>query len=273
MSREPSIREIYESTPARYPELSGKVALVTGSSRGIGKGIALRLGREGMKVVVTSRTAETVEATTEELRSVGIDVAPVAADLSTDEGIESVFATTLDTFGTIDVLVNNAADLRRYRVEEMPEGLADYQLQANIRPPYECSVRAVDIMKRDGHGGSIINITSVGGLRAHFRGLPYDISKGAMDSLTKAMAIDVCEYGIRVNAVGPGATINMGLTDDGVSYTRKTEHIPMQRRGTPLEMGAAVAFLASEDASYMIGQILYVDGGLTTMIGTVQHPL
>jgi NAD(P)-dependent dehydrogenase (short-subunit alcohol dehydrogenase family) len=266
------ISEVFSSIRPRYPELSGKVALVTGSSRGIGKGIALRLGREGMRVVVTSRSADAVSSAAEDLESLGIEVCAIAADLSTKEGIESLFRATIDTFGTIDVLVNNAADLRRYRTENLPEGIVDYQLDANIRAPFKCSVRASNIMKKD-RGGSIVNITSVGGLRAHFRGLPYDVCKGAMDSMTRTMAIDLCEYGIRVNSVAPGSTYNKGLIPDSAPDGRHRSGIPLDRQGTPLDIGNAVAFLSSEDASYIIGQIIYVDGGITSMLGTPQQHL
>ncbi len=265
-------KAVFESIRPRYPELSGKTALVTGSSRGIGKGIALRLAREGMKVVITSRTADVVERTADEFRAIGIDVCAVTADLSEEAGIDLLFRRTVDAFGCIDVLVNNAADLRRYRVGEVPDGMLDYQLDANVRAPYVCSVRASEIMKEH-KGGSIINITSVGGLRAHFRGLPYDLCKGAMDSMTKAMAIDLCDFKIRVNAVGPGATYNKGLVPENTEKDPNAGRLPLHRRATPLEIGHAVAFLSSDDAAYIIGQILYVDGGITTMLGTPEQHL
>jgi NAD(P)-dependent dehydrogenase (short-subunit alcohol dehydrogenase family) len=266
------LKSIYDSIPIRYPELAGKTALVTGSSRGIGKGIALRLAREGMNVVITSRSEDAVEQTAAELRSLSVPVASVAADLSTDEGIDAVFETTLTAFGGVDVLVNNAADLRRYRLADMPEGLADYQLMANIRAPYECAVRASDIMRENNAAGCIVNISSVGGLRAHFRGLPYDMSKGAMDSMTRSMSIDLCDYGIRVNSVAPGATYNKSLDPEDARATRPPGFVPLKRRATPIEIGAAVAFLCSDDAAYIVGQVIYVDGGITTMLGTPDQP-
>ena len=226
-------KAIYESIPRRYGELQGKVAIVTGSSRGIGKGIAFRLAKEGMKVVITSRTASVVEETAEELSSCGAEVASVAADLSTDEGIDALFDMTANAFGTVDVLVNNAADLRRLYMEDITTELLDYQMAANIRGPYICSARAAEIMKKKS-GGSIIHITSVGGLRAHFRGLPYDISKGALDAMTRAMALDLCRFGIRVNAVAPGMTYNRGLLpDEETQKAAKVERIPAKRMGTP----------------------------------------
>ena len=159
----------YATVPARYPELRGRVAIVTGSSRGIGKGIALRLGREGMKVVINSRTAEAVAATTAELRALGIEALAVPADLGRTEEIDRLFAETLRAFGAVDVLVNNAADLRRVEFFEMDEELLDHQLAANIRGPYVASMRAARLMREQGRG-SIIHISSVGGTRAHWRG-------------------------------------------------------------------------------------------------------
>ena len=225
-----------------------------------------------MKVVITSRTESAVEQTAEEFAALGIEVCPVTADLSEDTGIDLLFSRVLDSFAAVDVLVNNAADLRRFRVEDLPAGILKYQLDANIKAPHECSTRAAEIMKKNG-GGSIVNITSVGGLRAHFRGLPYDVCKGAMDSMTRAMALDLCEYGVRVNSVAPGWTYNKGLVPDGSDPRGLGRRIPLGRQGTPLEIGNAVAFLASDDASYIVGQIFYVDGGITSMLGTPEQHL
>lgn len=271
-----SIKNAFDSIRVRYPELSGKTAIVTGSSRGIGKGIALRLGREGMKVVITSRTADLVSKTVDEFVSLGIETCGIAADLSRDEGLDALFKATASEFGPVDVMVNNAADLRRFRTENLPDGMVDYQLDVNIRAPMLCSIRSAEIMKNHG-GGNIVNITSVGALRAHFRGLPYDACKGAMDSMTRSMALDLCDYGIRVNSIAPGFTFNKSVIPDAaaewVKAGKHLDHIPLHRAGTPLDIGNAVAFLCSEDASYMIGQIIYVDGGITTMLGTPVHPL
>jgi NAD(P)-dependent dehydrogenase (short-subunit alcohol dehydrogenase family) len=118
--------------------------------------------------------------------------------------------------------------------------------------------------------GNIVHITSVGGLRAHWRGLPYDVTKGALDAMTRAMALELAQYNIRVNAIAPGAT----LTErSGPWVERAAIGIPIGRVGTTLDMAAAVAFLASDEATYITGQILYVDGGLTVQLGTPQQPL
>ena len=274
MNSETSIAALFASIRPRYPELAGKTALVTGSGRGIGKGIAVRLGREGMNVVVTSNVAADVAATSAALQALGVRVLPVTADLARPEEIDSLFEQAQTAFGPVSLLVNNAADLRRGRLLEFGLDDVDSQININIKGPYRCSYRAAEQMRAAG-GGSLIHISSVGGLRAHWRGLPYDLTKGALDAMTRAMALDLAEYGIRVNAVAPGFTIRyerLGtLRED--SRLKVIPRIPLHRAGTPLDIGAAVAFLASEDASYITGQILYVDGGITAQLSPKEAEL
>jgi NAD(P)-dependent dehydrogenase (short-subunit alcohol dehydrogenase family) len=263
---------LYASMVPRYPELAGQVAIVTGSSQGIGKGIALRLAREGMKVVVNGRRPEIVAATAAELRDLGAKVLAVPGDVGRTEDVNRLFAATRRTFGPADVLVNNAADLRRVSFFEVGEALLDTHLATNIRGPYLCAQRAAEGMRELGHG-NIIHITSVGGLRAHWRGLPYDVTKGALDAMTRAMALELAEYGIRVNAVAPGATrTERTPPSDDPRAQAVARRVPLGRYGLPLEIGAAVAFLASPEASYIIGQVIYVDGGLTIQLGTREQP-
>ncbi|HEY9075899.1 MAG TPA: glucose 1-dehydrogenase [Anaerolineaceae bacterium] len=255
---------LYQSITPRYPELREKVAIVTGSSRGIGKGIAIRLAKEGMRVVITSNIAGDVEQTARELSACGAQVLPVVADLSQSEPMERLVTQTINVYGRIDLLVNNAADLRRKKFLEGAESLLDYQLAVNIRAPFLLALRAAEWMKRNG-GGSIIHISSVGGLRAHHNSSPYDMTKGALDALTRGMAVDLGPEGIRVNAVAPGSTLSRSLVQD----LELAKRIPLQRSGTILEMAAAVAFLASEEASYITGQVLYVDGGITAQLAPI----
>ncbi|HEY64701.1 MAG TPA: glucose 1-dehydrogenase [Caldilineae bacterium] len=264
---------LYNSIQPRYPELCGQVAIVTGSSRGIGKGIAIRLAREGMKVVINSRTAEAVQAVAAELSELGADVLAVPGDISRSEDVDRLFEKTLNAFGTVDLLVNNAADLRRYHFFEVDEALLDYELAANIRGPYICSHRAAEVM-REHRQGNIIHISSVGGLRAHWRGLPYDVTKGAIDAMTRAMALELSVYGIRVNAIAPGAirTERTPAPEDP-RIQAISQRIPLGRFGLPLEIGAAVAFLASPDAAYITGQVIYVDGGITAQLSPPGQPL
>lgn len=263
---------LYESIRPRYPELLGQVAIVTGSSRGIGKGIAMRLAREGMKVIINARDREAVEKTTNELRDLGAEVQAVQADIGRTEEVNRLFDETLNAYGTVDVLVNNAASLKRVPFFEVEESLVDQQLAVNIKGPMMCTYRAAEVM-RDSGGGNIIHISSVGGLRAHWTGLPYDATKGAIDAMTRAMALDLADYGIRVNAVAPGATLTekTPLRNDS-RMQRYAKRVPLKRIGLPLEMGAAVAFLVSPDADYITGQIIYVDGGITIQLGTREQP-
>ncbi|MDF1514042.1 MAG: glucose 1-dehydrogenase [Anaerolineae bacterium] len=257
----------YKDIPARYPELAGKIAVVTGSSRGIGKSIALRLAREGMGIVLNGRSFDRLNETTAEFRNLGIDVLAVQADMASSTEIESLFTATIKHFGTVDLLVNNAAILQRRHFFDVEASLLDSALAANVRGPYLCAYHAAEIMRQNPDGGNIIHISSVGGLRAHWRGLPYDVTKGALDAMTRAMAIELAAYHIRVNAIAPGATITErtpGADDPRVKAVE--QRIPLQRFGTGLEIGAVTAFLASKDASYIIGQILYVDGGITAQL-------
>lgn len=250
-------------TDARHQELRGRVAIVTGAAVGIGEGIARRLGAEGMRVALADIDEARLAETADSFRTDELDVLAVHADLSDAGGVDQLIDRTLDHFGTIDLLVNNAADLRRHQFIVPHDELLEHQLQTNVRGPYLCAQRASVVMKRSG-GGTIVNISSVGGLQAHHNGNPYDLTKGAIDSMTKAMAVELGQHGIRVNAVGPGVTRThrSNADNDGIGDDR----IPIRRFGTVADVAAMVAFLASDDASYVTGQIVYVDGGITAQL-------
>ncbi len=262
------IAALFASLRPRYPELAGHVALITGSSRGIGKGIALRLAREGMKLVLHGYDAAELDATTNEFRALGAAVTAVQSDFSADDGVEPLFQQTLKTFGTIDLLVNNAADLRRTSMFAGDLPLLDHQLAVNVRAPYLCAYRAAEIMRAHG-SGNIVNISSVGGMQAHWRGLPYDVTKGALNSMTQAMALELARFNIRVNAIAPGFIRVERAGTDERAIQAVADRIPMARAGLPVEIGASVAYLASDDASYVTGHILYVDGGLTAQLSPI----
>ncbi len=250
---------------ARYPELAGKVAVITGAAKGIGRGIAARLIAEGMSVVAADIDGVTLAPTVAALRSAGAEALAFTGDLRDAAVIDRLFRETVERFTTVDVLVNNAADLRRRRLLDEHVDLLDLQLATNIRSPYLCSQRAAAIM-RDHGGGSIINISSVGALRAHHRGFPYDVTKGAINTMTLAMAVDLGEYGIRVNAIGPGVTFKGGRPVDEAERRITEERIPLRRSGTVEDIAAMVAFLASPESSYVTGQVIYVDGGITAQL-------
>jgi 3-oxoacyl-[acyl-carrier protein] reductase len=168
-------------------------------------------------------------------------------------------------FGRVHLLVNNAANLRSRAFQELDEETYRLSFESNVRMVYGPSFLAARHMIERG-GGSIIHISSVGGLRAH-RGLAgYDASKGAVDALTRSMAMDLAPYGIRVNAVAPGFIPHAGRSEADPVAAKRAEGIPLGRAGTPRDVAAAVAFLASDAGSYITGQILYVDGGLTVQV-------
>ena len=263
------VASLFESMTPRYPELKGQVAMVTGAAKGIGQGIAVRLAAEGMRIVAADIDAAALDATVHALRDLDVAVLDVIADVGRVADIEAMFASTLEAFGTVDLLVNNAANLLRRRFLDEHGELLDTQLATNVVGPYLSSQRAAAIMREAG-GGSIVHISSVGALRAHHRAFPYDITKGALNALTLAMAVELGAYGIRVNAIGPGVT-HTYRTDgyaeqDPESYRTTAERIPIGRWGTVSDIGAMVAFLASPDASYVTGQTIYVDGGISAQL-------
>ena len=254
-----------------YPDLGGKVAVVTGGARGIGAAISQRLAREGMQVIVADVDQSALDDLVDVIVSDGGLATGHRADMGSSTEIDQLFQTAESTFGPVHVLVNNAAHLGRTRLLDEHDDLLDLQLDVNLRAPYRCSQRAAASMRSNG-GGNIINISSVGALRSHHRPFPYDVTKGALNALTLAMAVDLGEYGIRVNAIGPGLTDTYRWDGrrDSPSYKNLAASVPLQRFGTTDEIAAASAFLVSEEASYITGQVLYVDGGMTAQLSPLE---
>ncbi len=263
------IASVIGSITPRYAGLTGKVAVVTGAAKGIGQSIAARLATEGMRIVAADIDGEALKLTAEGLRASGAIVLEVTGDVSRAADIDALFESALATFGTVDVMVNNAANLRRSRLLDEHDALLEQQLATNVAGPYRCSQKAAAIM-RDMGGGNIVHISSVGAVRAHHRGFPYDVTKGAINAMTRAMAIDLGGYGIRVNAIGPGVThtyrVDAGARTDPESYRATSERIPLGRFGRPSDIASLVAFLISEEADYITGQVIYVDGGITAQL-------
>ena len=185
-----------EGHAGRYPDLAGRTAVVTGAAKGIGKGIACRLAREGMNLVAADKDGESLDDTMRTLEELGAAVEAVRADLTQPDAVDAVFDVTLERFGAVDVLVNNAADLQRRPILDEHRALLDLQLATNVRSPYLCSQRAASAMTA-GAGGSIVLVSSVGADRAHQHGLPYDMTKGAINALARAMAVELGPLGIR----------------------------------------------------------------------------
>jgi NAD(P)-dependent dehydrogenase (short-subunit alcohol dehydrogenase family) len=262
---------LFNAARPRYPELKGRVAIVTGSSGGIGRGIAIRLAREGMKVVVNGRRAEVVERTAQELRALGAEALPVTADMARRADLATLVDRTVEAFGSVDLLVNNAAFMTRVPFFQIGEVLLDESVNTNVYGPFLLSHRVAALMKAKG-GGCIVHISTVGAFRAHAPGLPYDATKAAMDAMTRCMGIELFRDGIRVNGVAPGAIRDDDRPDgDARRAERSGPLIPARRIGTALDVAGAVAFLASDEASYIVGQTLYVDGGITTQLAPVGY--
>ena len=256
----------FHTLTPRYQELKGQVAVVTGGAKGIGQGIVLRLAREGMRVVVADIDHESLTTTADALQQLGVELLAIHGDLGQPDVAELLFKQTVAEFGGVDLLVNNAANLERRRLLEEHKELLDLQLDANIRGPYLCSIHAASLMRERG-GGNIIHVSSVGAIRAHWRGFPYDVTKGAINAMTRAMAIDLAEYNIRVNAIAPGATRTYRTPpDDHPAIAAMAPRIPLGRLGSVDELSAVVAFLASPEAAYITGQVIYVDGGITAQL-------
>ena len=266
------IAKDFNAIPARYPELKGQVAIITGSSRGIGEGIAARLAREGMKVVITGLDEAEVAKVAGALETQGAQTLALPGDLAETSTIEALFEQTLAAFGTVDVLVNNAADLRRTWYPDVSEELIDYQLNVNLKAPMMCAKIAGEIM-REKKSGSIVNVTTPGALRAHLPGLPYDAAKGGIDAFTRAMAIEYMPHGVRVNGLAPGWANTRHLGEISGEYAAVAARIPAGRPVDVMELAAAVAFLVSPDAAYIVGQILYVDGGVTAQMSPPGQPI
>jgi NAD(P)-dependent dehydrogenase (short-subunit alcohol dehydrogenase family) len=237
----------------------GTVVVITGAGRGIGRAIAERFGQEGASVVANDIGSH-VEDVADAIRQAGGKALGVVADISDKRGVDALFDTALEHFGDVNVLVNNAGLVGESRhFLNGDEAWWDRVLGTNLKSVFLCAHRAAWLMARR-KGGSIISMSSGGATRAHRGNVAYDASKGGIEAFTRAAALDLAPYAIRVNAVAPGSILT-APTSDADRQTRG-QAIPLGRTGEPDEIAAAVAFLASDDARYITGQTIVVDGGL-----------
>jgi NAD(P)-dependent dehydrogenase (short-subunit alcohol dehydrogenase family) len=240
--------------------LDGKVALVTGAAAGIGRAIAERFAAEGARVVVADRNTTAADDVAAAITAAGGAALAVTVDVAVREQVERLFDATASAFGPLDVLVNSAALVKteRHLLEADPAWWAQI-IDVNLTGSFLCSWRAAQIMARRG-AGSIITMSSGGATRAHRGNVAYDAAKGGVEAMTRAMALDLGPYGVRVNALVPGSIDTAGMPGD-VKRARG-ENIPLGRVGEPAELAGPAVFLASDDATYVTGHTLVVDGGM-----------
>ena len=242
--------------------LSGKTAIVTGASRGIGAAIAHRLCEAGANVVLCSRSAESVAQIADTLQGKGYTAFSMAADISEKADVESLIAETIERFSQIDILVNNAGITRDMLLMRLKDEDWDAVLQTNLTGTMYCTRGVLRPMIRQ-KSGRIINISSVVGLSGNAGQVNYAAAKAGIIGLTKATAKEVGARGITVNAIAPGfITTDMTAQIPEKNQEQLLELIPLREFGHPEDVAAAVCFLASDAARYITGQVLQVDGGM-----------
>ena len=250
-------------------KLADKVAIVTGATQGIGLACARRLIAEGARVMLVDIKPEgqtVAEACGEQARF-------FVADVSQKADVDAMIAATLAAFGQIDILVNNAGVTHKASFLDLNEEDFDRVMGINLKSMFLCGQAAARSMVERGQGGSIINMSSVNSELAIPDQVPYVVSKGGINQLTKVMALNLAPYNIRVNGIGPG-TILTDLAKKAVLASAEARHTilsrtPLGRCGEPEEVASIAAFLASDDASYMTGQTMFVDGGRMALNYTV----
>jgi NAD(P)-dependent dehydrogenase (short-subunit alcohol dehydrogenase family) len=241
--------------------LTSKVAVVTGAGRGIGRAIAERFAAEGARVVLADVTETAAQEAAQSIRDTGGDAVAFAGDVGVADAVDALFGTCSDTYGPVDVLVNNAGkttDQRHFLTGN--EAWWDDFIRINLKSQYLCIDRAARIMARSG-GGAIVNVSSGGGTRAHRGMVAYDASKGGVEALTRATALELAPYGIRVNTLVPGLIATVA-DEPQWSLERRDATVPLGRGGTAEDLAGPALFLVSDDAAYVTGSTVVVDGGV-----------
>jgi 2-deoxy-D-gluconate 3-dehydrogenase len=249
-------------------DLSGKVAVVTGGSKGIGKGIALRLAEAGASVVIVGRNMGDANRAVAEIKGIGGKSKATKADVSVAANSDKVIRFAMKEFGDLHILVNNAGIYADVSTLQMKEESWNKTLDTNLKSVMFFSKAAARAMIEEKHGGKIINITSISAFFPLGSVAHYDASKAGIVMLTKSMAVELAPYGILVNAIAPGAIATPGI-DKLMSASKVAERmfkshwkkIPVRHRGNPDDIGNAALFLASSASDYVVGHTLVVDGG------------
>ena len=247
-------------------QLDGKVAVVTGASKGIGEAMARGLAEFGARVVVSSRKQEAVDAVAEAFKGDGLEATGIAANMGSIEDIHALIDKTNKAYGGIDIIINNAAVNPVFgSIQDTDERAFDKIIDVNLKGPFELCKKAHPILKQRG-GGSIIHISSIGGLKPEAGIGIYSVGKAAINNLTLAMAQDWGVDNIRVNAICPGlikTKFSEALWNDEKILDRFIKHIPVNRAGVPDDVAGLAVFLASDAAAYCTGGLYLVDGGYT----------
>ena len=247
-------------------DLSGRVALITGGGRGIGRAIAIGLAEHGADVAICSRTKSQLDSVAEEIIKIGRRALPIVADLSVMSELDRIVQETMKTFGHIDILVNNAGLVKEAPADKVQEKDWDLSMTINVKVPFFLSQKVGKIMMAQGRGGSIINITSEVVDRVELNVGPYCPSKAALNSVTRILAKEWGRYGIRVNSLAPcfvDTELNAPLFKQRDWYESKLRLVPLGRHSIPEDLVGAAVFLASDASSYITGTTILVDGGLT----------
>ena len=246
-------------------DLTDRLAIVTGGSRGIGEATAAALAEQGARVVISSRKIDGLTAAAERLNSnARAQVTPIAAHAGRPEDSQRLVAEVMERFGRIDILVNNAGTNPHFGATlDVELGAWDKTFEVNVRGPLVLTKLVVEAWM-SAHGGAIVNVASIGGLRPEFGLGPYNVSKAALIMLTRQLARELGPQGIRVNAVAPSIVkteFARALWDNEAIAGRALERTPLGRFATAAEVAAVIAFLASDAASFVNGEVIPIDGG------------
>jgi 3-oxoacyl-[acyl-carrier protein] reductase len=247
-------------------KLKGKVVLITGSTRGIGKDIAMGFAKEGADIIINGRDLEKAKPVAKEIEGLGVRTMAIGADVSSSQDVNRMVEEAVNTFGRIDILVNNAGvNPFILEAEKIKEEGWDQVLDINLKGVFLCC-QAVGKKMIQQRGGRIINISSAAGILGEQGFLPYCVSKAGVMTLTRILAYEWSRYNILVNAIAPGfvaAGMNTSILNKEVLVTGLTQQIPLKRLASPEEIVKVVLFLASDDSSYINGTTLVADGGAT----------